>query len=976
MKRGFVVKALGIALAVSMAVPQSVAYAQEEIGIIEETVDESFVDSDQESVEESLVEEASEEDSAIDDEIVIEEDNAAAEASDEVSDETSDDEVFQEEPMAEVQAVSGKLGNISWSLDNSGTFILDGSGVMSDGDYYKYPWDNYRKSIKKVVVKGTITSIGAWAFKDCTNLKEVVFETKVLTNIKSDAFYNTGISKINLPESLTTIGSMAFRYSKLTSITLPSELTTMGNTAFGSSTGLSEVIIKSNRLTDVGIGCFEYCAIKKVSFPDDMTTVPAHIFWDASFAGCTVTIPRTVRTIGTYAFEVSTAPQYGTLNIVFEEGSQLSTIGDFAFWCANLYKIDLPESTSNIGHGAFARTHLSTITLPSGLQTLQTDAFQGCSQLAEVILKSQKLSNVGYSVFSNCAIRKVVFPEGIKTIPANLFYSANFDSCTITIPKTVTSIGNYAFYADVLYGNGLKGIKFEEGSQLQVIGACAFVYCRLYELKLPSSLRTIGNYAFAKCYIDELEIPSGVTNVGYCAFEDCPNLYRISLPASIKEIGYSAFTTTDGKVIKCRVVSGSYAYEYVKKYASKYNYVIVQFSPISYVLNGGTNNSKNPSGYDNGDSIYLYDPERAGYAFKGWFLDSKFTKSWKEADTSKGGKLTFYAKWEANTYKVTLNANGKGASLKGTTSFDAVYGKAYPKLDVTATRTGYKFAGWYTESTGGTKVTPGKTAFDLKNPKAAVLYAHWTPVKYKITYQLDGGKLSGKAPKNYTEDKECQLPTPTRKGFSFVRWDVTDHKGKVTVSGGKLSGGSGNYGDITLKAVWQESSYKIVIHKNMPGATQDKTVTKTFNYSSEVVIFALAYAFDDFQPQYGSQGELNVVSLNTRANGKGKKYDMSKSYTKLSDGGSIDLYLQWGKVTYYRIGYQLEGGTLKNPVNAYTGASNVKLPKPTKPGYKFTGWKANYVSDSVKVTSKGVNTTINKGSKGDIYFTATYAPLK
>ena len=92
--------------------------------------------------------------------------------------------------------------------------------------------------------------------------------------------------------------------------------------------------------------------------------------------------------------------------------------------------------------------------------------------------------------------------------------------------------------------------------------------------------------------------------------------------------------------------------------------------------------------------------------------------------------------------------------------------------------------------------------------------------------------------------------------------------------------------------------------------------------------------------------------------------------------GSIDLYLQCGKETYYRIGYKLEGGTLKNPVNAYTGASAVKLPKPTKPGYKFTGWKATYVVDSVKVTTKGVNTTIRKGSKGDIYFTASYAPLK
>ena len=90
---------------------------------------------------------------------------------------------------------------------------------------------------------------------------------------------------------------------------------------------------------------------------------------------------------------------------------------------------------------------------------------------------------------------------------------------------------------------------------------------------------------------------------------------------------------------------------------------------IVYKLNGGKNNAKNPSVYTSSANVKLAAPTRAGYVFKGWYTNKKFTAKSKIATISKKktGTVTVYAKWEkvAKPSKSTLKSvkNSKAGTL-------------------------------------------------------------------------------------------------------------------------------------------------------------------------------------------------------------------------------------------------------------------------------------------------------------------------
>lgn len=116
------------------------------------------------------------------------------------------------------------------------------------------------------------------------------------------------------------------------------------------------------------------------------------------------------------------------------------------------------------------------------------------------------------------------------------------------------------------------------------------------------------------------------------------------------------------------------------------------------------------------------------------------------------------------TYPVTFNPNGGTVSTK---SKNVTIGKTYGTLP-TPTRTGYDFDGWYTQETGGTKVT-ATTSVGTNPP--TTLYAHWIGKKYTVTLDANGGTVS-MASRTATYGSEYPaLPAPTREGgYSFDGW--------------------------------------------------------------------------------------------------------------------------------------------------------------------------------------------------------------
>jgi uncharacterized repeat protein (TIGR02543 family) len=112
-------------------------------------------------------------------------------------------------------------------------------------------------------------------------------------------------------------------------------------------------------------------------------------------------------------------------------------------------------------------------------------------------------------------------------------------------------------------------------------------------------------------------------------------------------------------------------------------------------------------------------PKRTGYDFKGWYT-AKSGGTKISANTIVKANATYYAQWQVKTYKVTFNANKGKVSGKAKLAKKVKYGAKLGKLP-TPTRKGYKFKGWYTKKSDGTKIT-ATTKMPAKN---VTYYAQW-----------------------------------------------------------------------------------------------------------------------------------------------------------------------------------------------------------------------------------------------------------
>ena len=158
------------------------------------------------------------------------------------------------------------------------------------------------------------------------------------------------------------------------------------------------------------------------------------------------------------------------------------------------------------------------------------------------------------------------------------------------------------------------------------------------------------------------------------------------------------------------------------------------------------------------------------------------------------------------THKVSFNANGGTTAAKPIT---VTNGATYGTLP-TATRTGYKFDGWYTARTGGSKVT-ASSRVNLRGDRT--LYAHWTKGKtVKVTFNANGGKVSTSSKTVTAGGAYGALPTPTRTGYQFDGWYTGRTSGSKVKSTTKVTASASAQ---TLYARWSKpKTYLITLDPN------------------------------------------------------------------------------------------------------------------------------------------------------------------
>lgn len=170
-------------------------------------------------------------------------------------------------------------------------------------------------------------------------------------------------------------------------------------------------------------------------------------------------------------------------------------------------------------------------------------------------------------------------------------------------------------------------------------------------------------------------------------------------------------------------------------------------------------------------------PTKTGYTFDGWYEDPDFTGNpVADIPTNNTENLNFYAKWTANTYTVTFDANGGSVDP---TSAVTVAGKLTSLP--TPTYDGYTFLGWYTQKDSGNKVTT-ETVFTADS----TIYAHWqkasVPTKPEVpsTGTTSGGS-TGESTYPDVEDAQTSYEQATR---NF--WNRTINKIKKADEGDSL----------------------------------------------------------------------------------------------------------------------------------------------------------------------------------------------
>ena len=246
---------------------------------------------------------------------------------------------------------------------------------------------------------------------------------------------------------------------------------------------------------------------------------------------------------------------------------------------------------------------------------------------------------------------------------------------------------------------------------------------------------------------------------------------------------------------------------------------------ITYELNGGSNNLSNPVGYNvNSNTITLQNPTRTGYTFDGWYSDASFRTECNSIPSGSTGAKTFYASWTPNQNTIKFNSNGGSGSMSNVT----VATDTTTTLPQNAfTRTGYEFAGWSTVANGSVAYAD-KASYTMGTNSSYTLYAVWNVVNYTITYNTDGGSISGHKTSYNINTSTFTLPTPEKEDYIFLGWSGTGIAGvQKTVSVAK-----GSTGNRTYTANWELNAYTITLDANGGSvSTSEATVQYGKNFT-------------------------------------------------------------------------------------------------------------------------------------------------
>lgn len=430
-------------------------------------------------------------------------------------------------------------------------------------------------------------------------------------------------------------------------------------------------------------------------------------------------------------------------------------------------------TVETIGHGAFERSAVTSVTIPDSVTAILDRAFANCFQLTNISIPNS-VTSIGFSAFEHCtSLKSITLPSSLNSISEALFSDCS-QLTTIHIPDSVLSIQDYAF------------------------GNCT----RLETIRIPVSVTSIGNLAFASCP-NSMTVTYPGSKTQWDKINGKDELLNIPLVCNKLE---ATFNPDNGEPKVTKFIDNdknskftelvpeptkeNYTFAGWYNGDKKFDFTTVPTGDVTltakwtandYYVSFVTEHGDPPTSQNVKYNGTANDPGKLseeGYTFDGWYADENRTIEFDFTKPIKSN-TTVYAKWTAKNYEVSfITEHGKTP-----TSQNVKYnGTATNPGELT--EDGYTFIGWYADKDHNTK-------FDFSTPITGdtKVYAKWEknapvlPDAYELNVSgafvyVDGVDVTapaGDTSLQLEKDASVRLvadPDRMPSGMVFDRWTI------------------------------------------------------------------------------------------------------------------------------------------------------------------------------------------------------------
>lgn len=397
-----------------------------------------------------------------------------------------------------------------------------------------------------------VTKIPGWGPFSNSNLEWISLPETVQI-IASGAFdSDISLTEVNLSVGLREIGESAFRQcNALTELEIPGSVEKMGRAVFNNCYKLSSLtgplasgdghcVVRDGELLAFAPGTESGEPLVEYAIPEDVTRLGDGCFAEMNNL-ISVSLPASLTDIGvevfTYCYNLESFS--GQSTCISPDGHLLVQDGEIkAAAVAGMTELTIPGSVNAIAPRTFYNCNsLQSLTIQEGLTSIGDEAFAYCHGLESVTLP-QSLTDLGGRMFAGCNriqsfSGKYETPDHHFLIREGELIAAALGALgeSVTIPATVSRIGDYAFES-----TGITGLTLPDS--VTEIGYGAFQCSQLASIEFGSGLRTIGDNVFWDCseLTGDLSLPDGLQSLRWCVF-GYTGITSLTLPASLTYIG-------------------------------------------------------------------------------------------------------------------------------------------------------------------------------------------------------------------------------------------------------------------------------------------------------------------------------------------------------------------------------------------------------------------------------------------------------